>query len=617
VVDVTAPSILSSSPAMGSMSVPTDATVTVNFSEAVDPSSVTIMLTPNVMLEPASLTADSLSVNVKPTAALMPSTKYTVLVSARDLAGNALTDPTSFEFTTAVPPDTTPPTVVSTVPMANAMSVSLDAGITVTFSEPMTQSSVELQVNAGAVRFGVPTFNAANTIATWTQPPLPDGGAVLLAADTNFTATVRGSDAVNNAMAMPFVFQFRTQSPPDVTPPTIVSVVPQDAATNVPGNTNINIVFSEPMNTASVANKILVGGAVRPGTYSWSSGNRVLSFKPTNYFTGPTTVSFANPLPTDVAGNPIGNWTISFSVAGLDFAGPAVSAVLPANAANDVSPTTPSFFGFITNTSVRVTFSEPMDKVATEAAFKLTNITKLLPVDGTFSWDSPTTLEFRPNTPFNHETRFDVAVSSAATDLSGNALAQFSSTFTTMRLLTSVLGPSVTNSGWMTPTSLTTQTLRVGDNALNEEIRSFVAMSTNFPAMNKLTRAELLFRQSGINGSPFASTQGAVIAELVNVGPSLETADFAAPAIGRTFIFRITFSCQLTNSPAPGSRSCDVTEMVNHFRTSPNASEFRFRLRFAGMTPVLANGVADAVFFDTNTDKANLSPVLRIQYELP
>jgi len=43
------------------------------------------------------------------------------------------------------------------------------------------------------------------------------------------------------------LFRFTTQSPPDTTPPRVVRIVPQDKATNVPINQEIEIEFSEPM----------------------------------------------------------------------------------------------------------------------------------------------------------------------------------------------------------------------------------------------------------------------------------------------------------------------------------------------------------------------------------
>jgi fibronectin type 3 domain-containing protein len=66
-------------------------------------------------------------------------------------------------------------------------------------------------------------------------------------------------------------------------PPTIISVTPQNLATNIPVTTNIEVIFSEPMNQTSTQDAFTLetGGDLVSGTFDWNLDNDRMTFDPT------------------------------------------------------------------------------------------------------------------------------------------------------------------------------------------------------------------------------------------------------------------------------------------------------------------------------------------------
>src|SRR6185436_15695287 len=79
-----------------------------------------------------------------PSALLATSTQYTATITtaAKDAAGNALAADSVWNFTTAPAPDTTPPSVSSTSPANAATGVAINGSVSATFSEAMTNSTL-------------------------------------------------------------------------------------------------------------------------------------------------------------------------------------------------------------------------------------------------------------------------------------------------------------------------------------------------------------------------------------------------------------------------------------------------------------------------------------------
>jgi hypothetical protein len=112
------------------------------FTEVMDPLTVTTA-TFTVMqgTTPVNGTVNyiDLAATFTPAAALSPSTLYTATIStgAKDLVGNALANPYIWSFTTGAAPDTTAPTVSSTIPVNGATSMAVNSAVAAVFSETM------------------------------------------------------------------------------------------------------------------------------------------------------------------------------------------------------------------------------------------------------------------------------------------------------------------------------------------------------------------------------------------------------------------------------------------------------------------------------------------------
>jgi len=132
--------------------------------------------------------------------------------------------------------------------------------------------------------------------------------------------------------------------------------------------------------------------------------------------------------------------TISIFILGSckkrDRTAPRVVTTSPSDGATDV----------VTNTNIRITFSERMDTASGESAFNINPAT-----DGSFSWQD-SIMTYAPSNNLNTNTLYTVTITTDAKDLSGNELEEdYSFSFTTGSEISSgniyMLGRSVLE-GW-------------------------------------------------------------------------------------------------------------------------------------------------------------------------
>ena len=229
-VDNIAPTVTSVVPANGATGISTGTTITANFSEAINSSTVTAS---TIQLRDAgnnlinsTLNVSGSQVTLTPTALLSGSTVYTATISGgasgvKDLAGNALASNYVWSFTTGAV-DNIAPTVSVVSPANGATGISTGTNVTATFSEAINASTVTTS-----------TFqlrNSANTLITATvstsgnQITLTPSAA--LANSIVYTATITGGasgvkDLAGNALAGNYSWSFTTTSTP---PPSQVSI---------------------------------------------------------------------------------------------------------------------------------------------------------------------------------------------------------------------------------------------------------------------------------------------------------------------------------------------------------------------------------------------------------
>ena len=216
---------------------------------------------------------------------------------------------------------------------------------------------------------------------------------------------------------------------PDVTPPRVTSSSPVEGATGVPRAATISVVFSEPMDAATINAstfqvKIISGGAI-PGTVAYTAATRTAQFTPSSSLPNATGISVGVTTGVkDLAGNALAS-NFSFGFAVRDEIAPAVVSVTPQNNATDVA----------TNASVVTVFSEPMDAATISAAsFTVRATSSGAPVAGTVSYDATArAATFAPSANLANDVSYTVGITTAAKDVAGNALQQaFSSTFSTV-----------------------------------------------------------------------------------------------------------------------------------------------------------------------------------------
>ena len=221
---------------------------------------------------------------------------------------------------------------------------------------------------------------------------------------------------------------------PSVTATTPLASTPP--VTGVATNTSVTATFSKAMAGASLTSTSFSlacpSGSTVAGSVSYDAVTRMASFVPTAAL-APNTLCVAtvSTAATDTAGFHLANAFIwSFVTAGgADTVRPTVTLVVPAAGATAVA----------SNSRVSATFSEDMNPATVSgSSFTLNNTTLGTPVAGTVAYSvASRTAIFTPSAasglPAN--TLFTATVTTAATDLVGNALAVATSwSFTTAAL---------------------------------------------------------------------------------------------------------------------------------------------------------------------------------------
>lgn len=183
-------------------------------------------------------------------------------------------------------PDTTRPTVTQTVPTDGAQNAATNTRISATFSEDMDPASITgttFQITGpGATAVAGNVTYASNSRTALFAPSSPN----TLPANTNFTGTISGAkDLAGNGLAASYVWRFATGAMSDSTPPTVVSTNPEDGASGLCSNQQVNVTFSEAMDPTTIDGSSLIvqhsGPPLQPalsGIVSYDPAARIASF---------------------------------------------------------------------------------------------------------------------------------------------------------------------------------------------------------------------------------------------------------------------------------------------------------------------------------------------------
>ncbi|MDH4154238.1 MAG: Ig-like domain-containing protein [Nitrospira sp.] len=216
--DSTPPTVSSISPANGATGVAVNAALTATFSEQMDPTTITIatFTVKDAANNPAmgTVSYSGTTTTFTPSANLASSTTYTATITTgvTDLAGNHLIGAYSWNFTTGVAPDTTPPSVISTNPASGTSGVGVTANITAAFSEAIAPSTI----NASSFLLKDSGNNPITGTASYSGNTATFSPGANLAFSTSYTATITTAvtDVVGNALASNYSWTFVTAAAP-------------------------------------------------------------------------------------------------------------------------------------------------------------------------------------------------------------------------------------------------------------------------------------------------------------------------------------------------------------------------------------------------------------------
>ena len=448
---------------------PINSTITVQFSEWMDPTSYVpgaITLTPTAPAGPAVTVTPSFSsdftcstpsssgscnftrLSIRPSANLNPNTTYQVAIPDNmlaDLSGNF--DPFTSSFTTgsSSTADTTHGTITSITPTSNSTNVSVNTAVVMQLNKavnPLTLNSSSFRVYDNTVSaINVPGNTAISTnqqTITFTPLAALEPGHQYCAYGSYFSSFYDLAGNYFNGTGGCFT----TAAGTDNTVPQVLSVTPLNNATGIGPNNPVIVTFSKPMNPNSFSNNvaIYVGSTIYVGnSYSYSGDGTTLVFG-SGYLPYNTTFTVVvNPAVTDLAGNPMAaEFSSTFTtMAAPVTAQPYVSTFRPGNGPTGVLATNPITFFMsapmnpATITSSTLVISQNGTQIAGTVAVTGNgqNVT-FTPTGGAFAAGA----------------YIQVFFTSGATDINGNALQSYQNNFT-IAASTVGVGPSMVARG--------------------------------------------------------------------------------------------------------------------------------------------------------------------------
>jgi hypothetical protein len=312
--DTTPPTVSSTSPVNLATNAPINSQLTVTFSEAMDPATITgstFILQQGGTPVTGTVSYTNGTATFSPATSLLTNTYYTATLTTgvTSLSGSALAGDYVWNFTTGASTDLTLPTVSSVIPTNTATGVALNTQLAAIFSKAMnpvtiTNTTFTLQQGvtpvAGAVSYVSGTATFAPTLSLLTN------------ATYTATITTGATDLAGNALAANFVWSFTTGSSADTNPPTVVVIAPTNLTTSVAVNQTVNATFSKNMDPATINTNSFTmtgpGAANIAGNVTYVAASQIAAFTPASDLAPDTT--YTNTITTgakDLAGNALTN----------------------------------------------------------------------------------------------------------------------------------------------------------------------------------------------------------------------------------------------------------------------------------------------------------------------
>jgi hypothetical protein len=304
------------------------------------------------------------------------------------------------------------PSVSSTIPLSDAVNISISSKITALFSVPMdaaTMTAANFTIKLG-------TTSVAG-IVSYSDSTITFTPTVAMTPSTLYTANITTGAKDKNGLSIltNYTWNFTSGLAPDVAKPTVTLADPLNNATGVAINKLIAVTFSEPMDAATLTAltyKVMQGTTSVAGAVSYTGS--VATFTPAASLAYSTiyTVTVATGA-KDMAGNAIAaDYVFSFTtVSAPDVISPTVTGTNPLDNALLIPK----------NVVVQANFSEIMDPLTINAnSFTLKQGTTVVPGAVTYTG---TTAKFTSTNILAASTVYTATITTGAKDPAGNAMA--------------------------------------------------------------------------------------------------------------------------------------------------------------------------------------------------
>ena len=406
------PTVVSTDPANGAISVPVTKIVGATFSVPMDPLTITgttftLKQGPNPVTGTVSYTGSTASFT--PASSLSANTVYTgtITTGAKNVAGISLAENYVWSFNTGVSP-----TVISTDPALNAVGVVITKVIGATFSVPMDPLSITTGTTYTLKKGTTPVVGAVSysgSTALFTPASPLDPNTVYTG-----TITTGAKSSTGTPMFADYTWSFNTGISPMV-----ILTDPLNIATGVVLNKTVTASFSVPMDYLTITGTTFtLKQGLNPVAGAVTFNGTTASFKSTaNLLPGTVYTATITNAAKSLTGIPMAAdyvWTFTTG------ASPTVTPVDPLNLATNVA----------VNKIVTASFSLPMDPLTLNGTtFTLKQGTTTLL--GTVSYNG-TLVSFKPSVDLLAGTNYTATITTGAKSTLGIPLAaDYSWTFTT------------------------------------------------------------------------------------------------------------------------------------------------------------------------------------------
>jgi hypothetical protein len=440
-----------------------------------------------------SMSADRLTATITPSSALQPNTSYQIYVGSSgafganyyDVAGNAGAS-YSGGFVTASSSDTLAAAVSTISPANNQTGVPLNAQIIALMNDQIdptrvTSGSITVTPSGGSAVAGTVTLASDGITLTF----VPSGA---LTASKVYNVSVGGFKDLEGNTVTPFSSSFTTGSSTYGGGFNVLSTSPANSATGVSVSSAVTFTMNNLINAASVnPNTVYVfinsTSQVMAGNYNVSGA--AVTFTPLAQYPANTLMGMCVNGLKDEAGNAAASQCYSFTTANTADNTPPTVTISPANGVTNAG----------LNTQVVLTFSKSINPATINASsVNLLNGDVPLNPATSISRDNRTVILNYTSSTLPAGATITVAATHLITDLSGNALADTISQFTTT--------PAVLNAA---PTVVN---MRPSNGATFVPFNTVITLFTNAPMNGGSLPGALHISQNGVLVAGTTSVSG-------------------------------------------------------------------------------------------------------------